>query len=45
MNVIRRLKTFLTITVIVFSFLIWYFFEEDSADTAQAIYFFIGAYS
>ena len=45
LHIIGRLKKFLTITVVICALVIWYFFEESSGDTAQAIYFFIGAYS
>lgn len=40
-----KLRLYLTIAIIVLSVFVWYFFEEDTFDTAQAFYFFIGAYS
>jgi hypothetical protein len=45
MEVINRLKKYLTVAVFVCAIFIWIFFEEQSEDSAQAIYFFIGAFS
>ena len=45
MTMISRIKKYLTIVLVILSIIVWYFFEENSHDIAQAIYFFLGAYS
>lgn len=44
-TVIWKLTKFMFFGIVIWSLLIWYFFEEDTFDVAQGIYFFIGAYS
>jgi hypothetical protein len=45
MGLLDKMTKYFFWTILVASFLVYYFFEEKTENTAQAIYFFIGAYS
>ena len=45
LGILSRMNRFFLFTLIIACFLIYYFFEKDTWDIAQPIFFFIGGYS